>query len=137
MARKCSVCHKPGHNSQTCPKRLKKSINSEPINVQPVISFSDAQTKKKEQAHKILKEQNKKVERQEIDGLLPATGLWIVNIKRQRIAGKITQVKRNGEVTYHTALGASVSTPQERLKEAGYSYIQDLEPEMLRWRVSI
>lgn len=135
MARKCGVCGKKGHNARTCPRN--KKVELEPINVQPVISFSDAQAKKKEQAHKILKEQNQKVERQEIDGLIPVAGLWIVNIKRKRIAGKITQVKRNGEVTYHTALGASVSTAQERLKEAGYSYIQDLEPEMLRWRVSI
>ena len=137
MARKCSICHKPGHNSRTCSKRLQKSTNSEPIDIQPVISFSDAQTKKKEQAHKLLQQQNQKVERQEIDGLLPAAGLWIINYKTKRIAGKITQVKRNGDVTYHTSLGASVSTKQEDLKKYGYSYIQDLEPEMLRWRISI
>lgn len=135
MARKCGVCGKKGHNARTCPRN--KKVELEPIDVQPVISFSDAQAKKKEQAHKLLQQQNQKVERQEIDGLLPAAGLWIINYKTKRIAGKITQVKRNGDVTYHTSLGASVSTKQEDLKKYGYSYIQDLEPEMLRWRVTI
>jgi hypothetical protein len=126
--RKCSICNTFGHYASTCPNKDKPVIEAPS-------SFSAAKQKKKELGHQLLKEKNKKVDRVEVDGLTPQKGLWLVNFKRKKIAGKIVQVKRNGSVVWKCALGALNTTPQERLIEMEYSYIQDLEPEMLNWKI--
>jgi hypothetical protein len=126
--RKCSICFTRGHNSRTCPNKNK------PV-AQSTSTFSRRKEKEKELGHKLLAEKRKKVEREEIDGLVPTAGLWVVHHKRKKIAGKIVKVKRNGDIIWRSAGGASVTTAQETLIDEGYSYITDLEPEMLRWRI--
>lgn len=126
----CSVCNTVGHNARGCPSK-----NQPIIETKAETSFSKAKAKQKELGHKILAEKKKKVEREEIDGLAPQKGLWIVHHLRKKIAGKISKVKRNGEVVWKSALGAIISTDQQKLIKEGYSYIKDLEPEMLRWKI--
>jgi hypothetical protein len=121
----CSQCGRTGHTRQTCKTELNPGIEID----------TSAINKDRELGHKLLKESKQKVEREEIDGLVPATGLWIVNHSRKKIAGKICYVKRTGEVVWKSALGATTATPQEVFKKEEYSYLENLEPEMLSWNI--
>lgn len=125
--RKCSLCEQPGHNVRNCPSKPKKP---EPVKPKKAGRKTD-----KEIGRAILAKEGKKEARQEIAGLKPKTGLWIINVERKKIAGRITQVKRNGDIVRKTAHGATIATPQKLLKEEGYSYVEQLEVEMLIWRI--
>jgi len=129
--RKCSICSTLGHNAATCPdknKTIEEIIGTKS-------SLSRAAKKEKELGHQILKDKKKKVERIEIDGLIPQKDMWLVNLKRKKIAGKICKVKRNGDIVWRSVLSATVITPQEKMIENGYSYLKDLEVEMLGWEI--
>jgi len=128
--RRCGICGGIGHNARSCSEKDKPLVVAQSVSTQ-----SRAKKKEKELGHKLLAEKNKKVDREEIDGLIPAKGLWIVHHPRKKIAGKIVKVKKNGDVVWRSALGASITTPQNSFKEEGYSYLIDLEPEMLLWKI--
>lgn len=121
----CSRCGRIGHTAPRCSSELNPDveIDTKPIN------------KDRELGHKLLEKQTETVEREEIDGLVPATGLWIINHTRQKIAGKILYVKKDGRVVWKSALGATTATQQNIFKQEGYSYCKDLEPEMLSWNI--
>lgn len=132
--RKCSICNTFGHNARGCPNKNKPI--EETLNIDTV-SISSAARKRKEKqlGRQILEEQNKKVERVEVDGQIPKRGLWLVNTEKQKVAGKISKVKRDGTVLWKDCLGAIIPTNQNTLIEQGYSYIEELEVEMLSWKI--
>jgi hypothetical protein len=131
--RKCSICNTLGHNARTCPEKDKPIEQS--LNVKPTSTLSEAKKKEKELGHSILAAQKKKVEREEINGLTPQKGLWVINSTSRKIAGKIVKVKRNGDIVWKSSSGASIVTNQQKIREEGYSYLTDLEPEMLKWKI--
>ena len=131
--RKCSICSTYGHDARNCPSKNKPI--EEVLGIESISSLPRAKKKEKELGYQILEEAKKKVDRVEVDGLMPQKGLWLVNFKRQKIAGKIVQVKRSGGVIWKDCLGALITTPQETLIEKEYSYLTELEPEMLSWKI--
>ena len=124
--RYCSKCKQAGHNARTC---------TTPVNANPEIIVKTS--KMVELGHKIIEAENKVEERVEIGGILPAKGLWILNLKTKRVAGRISKVKQNGDIIYRSSLGAIMTTPQNKFIDEGYVYFEpeDLEPEMMKWEV--
>jgi hypothetical protein len=123
--RRCSRCHRTDHNVRTCKVELNPELK---LDIRPI-------SKELELGHKILAEQRKIVEREEINGVLPNAGYWIISPKRKKIAGKISSVKRNGEIVWKSSLGAVMTTKQSLFSQSDYCYVTDLEPEMLRWNI--
>jgi hypothetical protein len=127
--RKCSICDTHGHNARTCPNKNKPIVESS------VKTISKKKLKDKELGRKILAEKAVVEDRIEVEGLVPRKNYWLVNKDRQKIAGKILQVKKNGDILWKDIFGATQATNQKRLIDQGYSYIEDLEVEMLDWNI--
>lgn len=128
MARHCRNCRKEGHYAKRCPGN--SVPDPENINLE--------QSKKtlKEIGREILALENKKIDREPDEvGTLPRTGLWIVNLNKKRIAGKISQVKKDGSILWRGFYGDLNETPSEVFREAKYLFI-DLEPEHLKFEVT-
>jgi hypothetical protein len=111
--RQCSRCQGWAHNVRTCQNQLGKPVDS----VRKTLA---------DKGREILTEQNKKVERVAVDGVTPATGLWLVNPARKRCAGLISRVKRTGEILWHDFYGMNAYSKQKDLINDGYKYIADM-----------
>lgn len=100
--RLCSKCKLSGHNSKTCKGPI-------PI------------------GHQLLIESKKKAPREEINGIKPGKGLWIINRDKKKIAGQIDFVKRNGIIVWHsTTANALVESKPETFKDSGYEYTKEI-----------
>ena len=111
--RVCSTCEKPGHTAKTCPGIIPTG-------------------------HQILIDSKKKAPREEINGIKPSKGLWIINRDKKKIAGQIDFIKRNGIIVWHsTASSALVESKPETFKNSGYEYIKDVPQEEGWFHLSI
>src|SRR3990167_7842922 len=103
MMRVCSNCKKPGHNVRRC----------------------------RELGRQIIQEQNQKIDREPDQfGNLPKAGLWIISVERKKIAGKISQIKKNSNVLWKGVYGDLHEHSVEFLKNNRYCFLE-LEPEHL------
>jgi len=114
--RKCSVCNKIGHNARTCPNKNKTQENI------PM-------------GHQILQEQKKKIQRKDIDGIIPKKGMWLINPKTKKVAGKISYINKKGEIVWEDSLGTFITSSHETISNSGYKYVDIIEPSMLRWNI--
>ena len=138
----CSKCKQAGHNAATCGKeRIVKPPPTFQRQCQQCLGYGhkkrtclgqagkpDNSTRKSlvDIGREILAEQKKKVERIEVDGITPATGLWLVNPTRKRCAGMISRVKRTGEILWHDFYGMNAYSKQKDLINDGYKYLADM-----------
>jgi len=140
--RVCSICQKPNHNAATCGK---------PPKVKPVpngtrkcgrcnqtghdIRRCSVNLEEIPEGHRLLLEQKQKVDRiPDKNGVEPHKGLWVVSYSRKKIAGKIIQVKKTGEIVWENMRGAYITSQPSTFKDSDYVYC-DLEPNMLKWEV--
>lgn len=125
----CKNCGKQGHYQKKCPN---KSTTPAPENKD--LGQGERKTLK-EIGREILEQQNQKVEREpDVLGTIPVKGLWIVNIKRRRVAGKISQIKKDGMILWTDAYGGFCETSPIVIKDAGYCYLE-LESIHLQYEV--
>lgn len=120
----CKKCKLSGHNSATC-KATAQTTNEE-----------SSGRSLKEIGRAILEKEEQKVPREpDLVGTIPEKGLWLINPVRKRIAGKISQIKKNGDILWIDAYGCFIETPPETIKEGGYLYL-DLEAPHLLFEVT-
>ena len=123
----CKNCGKDGHYAKTCSNNDLSTL--EPEKVETGRSL-------REIGQKILKQENTVVERApDALGTVPAKGLWLVNLDRKRIAGKISQVKKTGEILWIDHWNCLIESSPETIKAGGYLFI-DLEPKHLSFEVT-
>lgn len=103
----CSNCGVEGHNIRGC-----KSLGRQ-----------------------IIQQENQKIDRIPDDlGTIPKAGLWLINPGRKRIAGKISQVKKNGDIVWNDVYGTVIESTPETIKEGNYLFLE-LEPKHLLFEV--
>lgn len=139
--RHCKKCGQQGHNSRTCGKEGK--IN--PVvkgtrqcrkcgNCGHNIRTCKNQAEYVPEKYRILQEiKGPKVDRIPVDGVIPQKGLWMVNPERNRVAGRIMYVKRNGCIVWHDFEGIFVESKQKDIVDSGYKYLSEF-PTGDEWR---
>ena len=127
--RVCSICRTSGHNKQTCKSEIAK---------QHLEDFEKEQSKRKtlsEVGREIIAQENKVVDREPDDlGTLPQKGLWIVSLDRKRIAGKISQVKKDGTILWVDIYNCLIESSPQTIKKANYKFVE-LEPYHLSYEI--
>jgi len=78
--------------------------------------------KDKEVGRKLRADKRRKQEVKEIGGVLPARGMWLVNPKTRRVAGRILRVRKNGKIVVLSLYGSHVEHDQDAIINNGYQY---------------
>lgn len=123
--RVCGQCRMPGHNKATCKVVINDTSN---------LVSEEAGTGRslQEIGREILKQQNVVVERTPDEiGTIPRTGLWLVNLQRKRVAGKISQVKKEGTILWTDCWGCLIESEPETIKLGGYLYLELESPHLM------
>lgn len=115
--RTCKKCGGIGHDSRNCTSDFVKEDEEIPI------------------GHQILQQQKEKVDRIPINNIVPQKGMWIVNVEKQRVAGRISYVKRTGEIVWEDCYMTLIESDPKVFVENGYEYACTIDPIMLRWSV--
>ena len=119
--RKCGNCGKPGHYTPRCTENNNVSA---PVEEKEKTVY--------DVGREILQKQNQVVDRVPDDyGTIPKTGLWLINLERKRIAGKISQVKKNGDILWCDVYGGFVESTPQTIKDGGYLYLELETPHLM------
>jgi len=133
--RHCTKCGQPGHNARTCGQPRSTTDNDKQGRRCSVCGeYGHNKATCKQFGREVLAEQTQKVDRIEVNGIVPQKGLWILSEIKKKIAGKIVQVKRDGRIVWKGINGICVTQQQEEIINNNYIY-SELEPEMLLWNV--
>lgn len=127
--RVCSNCNKPGHYKPRCPNKLSPAPENN-------ISEQGERKTLKDIGREILEQQNQVFERIPDDfGTIPKTGLWLINLERKRIAGKISQIKKDGTILWSDCYSTLIESDPKMILEAGYKYLE-LESQHLMFEIT-
>lgn len=123
----CKNCGRAGHYAKTCTNNDLSTLPPEKVETGRSL---------REIGQKIIEQENAVVERVPDDfGTIPAAGLWLVNFARRRVAGKISQVKKTGEILWVDCWGCSVESDPKTIQDGGYKYVQ-LEAPYLMFEIT-
>lgn len=113
----CKCCGKQGHYQKKCPNKLSPAPENN--------SGQGERKTLKDIGREILEQQNQVVERTPDDlGTIPKTGLWLVNVDRKRVAGKISQVKKDGTILWSDCWATLIESDPKTILAAGYKYLE-------------
>src|SRR3990167_6685990 len=119
----CKNCGKDGHYSKTCRNNILSTLEPEKV---------DTGRSLREIGQKIIDQENAVVERIPDDlGTVPAKGLWLVNLDRKRVAGKISQVKRDGTILWCDVWGCLIESEPKTIQAGGYKYLELEAPHLM------
>lgn len=112
----CKRCGQNGHYQKCCPNNDLSTLNLEKVDTGKSI---------RDIGRAILEKENAVVERVPDDlGTVPQKGLWLVNVDRKRVAGKISQVKKTGEILWSDCYSALIESDPKMILAAGYRYLE-------------
>ena len=125
MARHCKNCSQPGHYTPRCPQtKIAQSILATPI--------ESSGRSLKEIGRAIIEKEQQVVPREpDMSGTIPSAGLWLVNVDRKRVAGKISQVKKDGTILWTDCWNCLIESSSAVIKAGGYRYLDLQAPHLL------
>ena len=138
MARLCSNCSQPGHYASTCKNQAKANVlgshvveaqTSKPAPTLPLPAVVQPEPIVAQPKPIVIEEATSE------DTPPMQVGLWLINEKKKKIAGKIVSAK-SGSIVYEEPFGAQVESTEKRLVEAGYR-CTELQGKMLHWVIPI